>query len=122
MCPILGGSSTRRVALNRRCSVALLFVLLSCLPALGQNPVPFVNLVQFNSLSGTAIDNTGNSLSNLTISAAGVISGVFHNPSGTNAATSIPINGLYIPAASQGAGFFLDQGVSGEFLLMGLGE
>ncbi len=37
------GSNTRRVALDRRCSSGLLFVLLFCVPAFGQNPVPFVN-------------------------------------------------------------------------------
>ncbi|MGO8677456.1 MAG: beta strand repeat-containing protein [Limisphaerales bacterium] len=85
--------------------------------------IPLANEILINTDGSTSVlDGTADSLSLTIDPTTGIISGSFINANGASATAAIPISGLIVPSAEQGAGFFLDGGISGEFILIGIAD
>jgi hypothetical protein len=89
----------------------------------GLSANPAVELVKIKNDGTTDVVSVNSSQLSLTIApTTGIVTGSFVNPLGANSTNSLPIHGLIVPSAQQGAGFFLDGPFSGEFQIFGIGD
>jgi len=81
------------------------------IPSSGAPPLVTVPVDVNHALVSVSIDEN-----------TGLITGWFKNGWATVPAAKVNIYGMIVPGENMGAGFFLDNGVSGEFLLIGTGR